>query len=62
MTAERNAPDFARRFVNLASPRLGAQAVFASDEFFAPKERLLLDAAPVFIPDKYDANGKWMDG
>ena len=55
-------PDFARRLVNLASPRLGSQAVFASDDFFAPKERLLQDAPPVFIADKYDDHGKWMDG
>jgi allantoicase len=55
-------PDFARRLVNLASPRLGAKAVFASDDFFAPKERLLQDAPPVFIADKYDDHGKWMDG
>jgi allantoicase len=62
MTADDDLPDFARRLVNLASPRLGSQAVFASDDFFAPKERLLQDAPPVFIPDKFDAHGKWMDG
>jgi allantoicase len=53
---------FARRFVNLADPRLGAAAVRASDEFFAPKERLLDPAPPRFIPGKYDEAGKWMDG
>ena len=36
-----NAPDFTRRYVNLADPRLGAQALEASDDFFAPKERML---------------------
>jgi allantoicase len=36
--------------------------VAASDEFFAAKERIIQDADPVFIADKYDANGKWMDG
>ncbi|HIA2344669.1 TPA: allantoicase, partial [Burkholderia contaminans] len=36
-----NAPAFTRRYMNLADPRLGAQALFASDEFFAPKERML---------------------
>jgi allantoicase len=55
-------PDFACRFLNLASPRLGAEALMASDEFFAPKERMLADAPAVFIPDKYDDHGKWMDG
>lgn len=48
--------------VNLASERLGAKALFANDDFFAPKERMLQDSDPVFIADKYDDNGKWMDG
>ncbi|MBV9488527.1 MAG: allantoicase [Verrucomicrobia bacterium] len=61
-TLDPNAPEFTRRCVNLADPRLGAYAVVASDEFFAPKERLLSPEAPVFIPGKYDDHGKWMDG
>lgn len=48
--------------VNLASERLGAKAIYANDDFFAPKERMLQDSEPVFIPGKYDDNGKWMDG
>jgi allantoicase len=48
--------------VNLASERLGAKALFANDDFFAPKERMLQDSDPVFIAGKYDDNGKWMDG
>jgi allantoicase len=52
----------ARRWLNLAQPRLGAQVVYASDDFFAPKERMIDPRPPVFIPDKYDDNGKWMDG
>jgi len=55
-------PDFARNSVNLASPRLGSQAILASDDFFADKSRLLQDSEPMFIPEKYDENGKWMDG
>jgi allantoicase len=55
-------PDFARLCLNLASPRLGAQATAASDEFFAAKERIIVDAPAVFVPDKYDDHGKWMDG
>jgi allantoicase len=63
MTSEpADAPDFARSSVNLADPRLGAAAIAASDEFFAPKERMLDPAPAVFIPGKYDDNGKWMDG
>ncbi|AQQ41471.1 MULTISPECIES: allantoicase [Burkholderia] len=57
-----NAPAFTRRYMNLADPRLGAQALFASDEFFAPKERMLNPEPAVFIPGKYDDHGKWMDG
>ncbi len=48
--------------INLAQRRLGAEVVYASDDFFAPKERLIDDAPPVFVPDKYDDHGKWMDG
>ncbi|WP_321796171.1 allantoicase [Caballeronia sp. J97] len=57
-----DAPAFARRYMNLADPRLGAQALFATDEFFAPKERMLEPQPAVFIPGKYDEHGKWMDG
>jgi allantoicase len=49
-------------YVNLAQPRLGAEVVFATDDFFADKARLIDPAEPVFIPGKYDENGKWMDG
>ncbi|NND49549.1 MAG: allantoicase, partial [Rhizobiales bacterium] len=55
-------PDFAVRYANLASPRFGTVAVEASDEFFAAKERMLADAEPQFDADRYDDNGKWMDG
>ncbi len=56
------APEFTRRFVNLADERLGALAIFATDDFFADKQRMLQSAPAVFYPDKYDDNGKWMDG
>ncbi len=49
-------------WINLAQPRLGASVVYATDEFFAAKERLIKPEAPLFIPDKYDHHGKWMDG
>ena len=51
-----------RQYVDLAQPRLGSVVVYATDDFFAPKERLIDSATPTFIPDKYDDNGKWMDG
>ncbi|PWW01406.1 allantoicase [Hoeflea marina] len=55
-------PAFARNAVNLASAGLGARGLSATDEFFAPLERMLADAPAVFIEDKFDDNGKWMDG
>ncbi|GAA5182572.1 allantoicase [Niveibacterium umoris] len=57
-----DAPDFTRRFTNLADPRLGAEAIACSDEFFAARGRMLSPDEPVFIPGKYDEHGKWMDG
>jgi len=51
-----------REWIDLAQPRLGAEVIYATDDFFAPKDRLLNPTAPVFIPDKYDDHGKWMDG
>jgi allantoicase len=50
------------QWVQLEQPRLGSHAVYASDEFFAAKERLIQPAEPIFIADKYDDHGKWMDG
>ena len=55
-------PDFARLGVNLASAGLGARGLYASDEFFAPLERMLADGPAIFVADKFDDNGKWMDG
>ena len=57
-----NIPLFVRTGINLASAGLGARALYASDEFFAPLNRMLQDQPAVFIADKFDANGKWMDG
>jgi allantoicase len=55
-------PEFVRKYVNLADASRGAVALLATDEFFAPKERMLDPAPPQFIPGKYDDHGKWMDG
>ena len=62
LISDPNAPEFTRRYPNLADIRLGAEALRASDEFFAVKERMLAPTEPVFIPGKYDEHGKWMDG
>ena len=48
--------------IDLASETVGGKALETNDDFFAPKENLLKAAAPVFLVDKYDENGKWMDG
>lgn len=55
-------PAFATRFPNMASAGLGARVLSVTDDFFAAGERMLSDADAVFVPDKYDTNGKWMDG
>jgi allantoicase len=47
--------------IDLAAARFGAVAVAANDEFFASKENLIRDAAPV-SRDEYTDRGKWMDG
>ncbi|MDY7540260.1 allantoicase [Undibacterium sp. 5I1] len=57
-----NAPDFTRRYPNLADPRLGAATLACSDDFFAEMSRMLNPDPAVFIVGKYDTNGKWMDG
>jgi len=56
------AQDFTKKYVNLAAPERGAAICRVSDEFFAPAKRMLSPQTPVFIPDRYDAHGKWMDG
>lgn len=48
--------------IDLAAERLGGAALYANDEFFAPKENLLKASAPVFIEGEYTDRGKWMDG
>lgn len=55
MSEFRDLPDLVER-------RLGGRALAASDEFFAPKERLVEPAPPRFDPDRYTDRGKWMDG
>lgn len=47
---------------NLASARLGAEVISVTDQFFAAAERMLAETDPVFLPDKFDDHGKWMDG
>jgi allantoicase len=48
--------------LDLASLRLRASVIAASDDFFADKENLLKPAEAVFLPHEYTDRGKWMDG
>ncbi|MCJ2376834.1 allantoicase [Vibrio sp. ZSDZ34] len=50
------------QYINLADEKLGAEAIYATDDFFADKSRLLRREDPVWKDDLYDDNGKWMDG
>jgi allantoicase len=54
--------ELSKAYVNLADASMNAEAIFATDDFFAAKERMLDPAEPVWIEGKYDAHGKWMDG
>ncbi len=51
-----------QQLTNLADARIGAEILECSDEFFAEAKRMLQFEAPVFIEDKFDEHGKWMDG
>lgn len=54
--------DIPAGLINLADESLGARALWASDEFFAAKERMLSRAEPVSHPGTFDEHGQWMDG
>ena len=47
---------------DLASARVGGRATRTNDDFFAPKSNLVKPEAAIFIPGKFTARGKWMDG
>lgn len=57
----KTAPPFAQ-LTDLAAARLGGKVLYATDDFFAEKENLILPGRGVFIADKYTDRGKWMDG
>src|ERR1700676_2243399 len=61
--ADQNTPaELPVHAINLADERLGAIAIFATDEFFAPLERMLKPGEPEWRAGVYDDHGKWMDG
>jgi len=47
---------------NLTSSSSGSRVLFATDEWFASADNLLLPTSPIFIPDLYCEQGKVMDG
>ncbi len=61
MSGAEAAADF-EQLVDLASARLGGAVLLANDDFFAEKENLVKDEAPIWIADRYTDRGKWMDG
>src|SRR5688572_21694952 len=58
---QHSTPPFAA-LADLASARVGGRAIAANDDFFAAKENLIKPEAAIFIPGKFTARGKWMDG
>jgi allantoicase len=50
------------KLTDLAAERLGGKVLYATDDFFAEKENLILPTRGIFITDKYTERGKWMDG
>jgi allantoicase len=54
--------DIPAGLINLADESLGARALWANDEFFAAKERMLARGEPVSKLGTFDAHGQWMDG
>eukprot|EP00977_Amphora_coffeiformis_P009145 scaffold2072_cov162-Amphora_coffeaeformis.AAC.13 len=47
---------------NLTDANLGARVIFATDEFFAVADNLLLREDPTYDPNAYCSQGKVMDG
>ena len=61
MAGDHSIPAFTR-LADLASARVGGRAILANDDFFAPRSNLLKAEPAIFIPGKFTARGKWMDG
>jgi allantoicase len=51
-----------RELLDLASARIGASVLYATDDYFAGKENLLRAEKPVWKEHEYTDRGKWMDG
>ena len=61
MSVDHSTPSFTA-LADLASARVGGRAVAANDDFFASKANLVKPEPAIFIPGKFTARGKWMDG
>lgn len=55
-------PRYTQYGTNLTDDQLGARVIFATDEFFATADNLLLRADPTYDPAAYCSQGKVMDG
>ena len=61
MAGDHSTPDFLG-LADLAAARVGGRAIYANDDFFAPRSNLVKVEPPVFVPGKFTSRGKWMDG
>ena len=54
-------PAHIQQLTNLADSRIGAE-ILNVQMIFAEAKRMLQFDAPIFVEDKFDNHGKWMDG
>lgn len=54
-------PSFTK-YLDLALAKLGGKVLYATDDFFAEKENLILQSEPIFVKGKFTEQGQWMDG
>src|SRR6476619_5346133 len=59
--ADDDTPAFTMQ-ADLASARVGGRALYASDDFFAPRANLLKPEPAIFVPRTFTPRGKWLDG
>jgi len=48
-TQKTELPTFTKGAINLASPRIGADVIYATDEFFAPKTGYSMPTHTIFL-------------
>jgi len=61
MADDHSTPTFTS-LADLAASRVGGRAVATNDDFFASKSNLVKAEAAIFMPGRFTARGKWMDG